>query len=207
MRQALSPLVVSKHYHCSDNLHNTLSISNFHLFAMRPIRLGSAMLLAICSLWSTSASASTGEFEITGMEIDSPFQADPKSISNSTVSFIFNDLNTPKSWPASCYLTWAVGLNPPSRYARGACSDIGVNAWFPKGTYKGVADFQVEISHTYQDDSIGLPPYNIRTLYGLLNLTYVEAEETSGYKCDMARASCHSEPDTILIAKILRAAA
>ena len=68
-----------------------------------------------------------------------------------SATVVFSDQNTPKSEPASCYLTWAVGLSPPSNYVRGACSDASVNAWFPSGTYNGVEDFQLEIAHTYLD--------------------------------------------------------
>lgn len=47
---------------------------------------GNVMLLVILSLFSFLVSAFTGEFEIAGLEIDSPFQADPKSISNTSFS-------------------------------------------------------------------------------------------------------------------------
>jgi hypothetical protein len=49
-------------------------------------RNSSIMLLFVLSLLSFSVSAFSGEFEITGLEVDSPFQADPTSTSNSTVS-------------------------------------------------------------------------------------------------------------------------
>ena len=54
--------------------------------AMGWIRLTSAVLLVVCSRLSATAPSFSGEFEITGLEIDSPFEADPKSISNTTVS-------------------------------------------------------------------------------------------------------------------------
>jgi hypothetical protein len=66
---------------------------------------------------------------------------------------VFNDQNTPKANPASCYLTWAVGLDPPPKATRGSCSDESVSVWLPSGTYNGVANCQLEISHTYQDDT------------------------------------------------------
>lgn len=50
------------------------------------LRFGSATVLFILSLLSSSASAFSGEFEISGLEIDAPFQADPKSSENTTVS-------------------------------------------------------------------------------------------------------------------------
>lgn len=50
------------------------------------IRFASATVLFMLSLLSWSASAFSGEFEISGLEIDAPFQADPKSIENTTVS-------------------------------------------------------------------------------------------------------------------------
>ncbi|ERF72588.1 hypothetical protein EPUS_02870 [Endocarpon pusillum Z07020] len=172
---------------------------------MELIRFGSATVLFILSLLSSSASAFSGEFEISGLEIDAPFQADPKSTKNTTVSFVFNDQNTPKASPASCSLTWAVGLSPPSQSLPGVCSDRYVRAWLPSGTYNGVADFQIEITHTYEDNTIGDPPYNINTLFGFLNLTSGDAGEMSNYTCDMARANCRSVPETIMIAKVLYA--
>ncbi|KAF7510966.1 hypothetical protein GJ744_005512 [Endocarpon pusillum] len=154
---------------------------------------------------NSSASAFSGEFEISGLEIDAPFQADPKSTENTTVSFVFNDQNTPKASPASCSLTWAVGLSPPSQALPGVCSDRSVRAWLPSGTYNGVADFQIEVAHTYEDNTLGDPPYNINTLFGFLSLTSGDAGEMSNYTCDMTRANCRSVPETILIAKVLYA--
>ncbi len=53
---------------------------------MELIRFATATVLFMVSLLSLSASAFSGEFEISGLEIDAPFQADPKSIENTTVS-------------------------------------------------------------------------------------------------------------------------
>ena len=53
---------------------------------MELIRFATAAVLFTVSLLSLSASAFSGEFEISGLEVDAPFQADPKSIENSTVS-------------------------------------------------------------------------------------------------------------------------
>lgn len=53
---------------------------------MELIRFASAMVVFMLSLLTLSASAFSGEFEISGLEIDAPYQADPKSIENTTVS-------------------------------------------------------------------------------------------------------------------------
>jgi hypothetical protein len=50
------------------------------------IKFGSVMLLVFFAVLTFSVSAFSGNFEITGLEVDSPFQADPKSITNTTVS-------------------------------------------------------------------------------------------------------------------------
>lgn len=53
---------------------------------MELFRFSSVILLVILSPLSFFASAFSGEFEISGLEIEAPFQADPISISNTTVS-------------------------------------------------------------------------------------------------------------------------
>lgn len=53
---------------------------------MEWIRLSGVLLLVVFSRLTVAAPSFSGEFEITGLEIDSPFEADPQSISNTTVS-------------------------------------------------------------------------------------------------------------------------
>lgn len=50
------------------------------------MRFDTVMLLAIFSLLSLCTSAVIGNFEISSFEIKSPFQADPESTDNTTVS-------------------------------------------------------------------------------------------------------------------------
>ena len=72
----------------------------------------------------------------------------------------FTDQNTPEYPSISCCASWAVGLSPPSDPTPGTCSDDQVHVSFPAGTYYGVENFQVQISHTYEDDRLvqGLKP-------------------------------------------------
>jgi hypothetical protein len=53
---------------------------------MEFITFYSVFLLAILSPLSFFASAFSGEFEISGLEVEAPFQADSKSVDNTTLS-------------------------------------------------------------------------------------------------------------------------
>jgi hypothetical protein len=53
---------------------------------MELIRIYSVILLAMLAPLSFYASAFSGEFEISELEVEAPFQADPKSIDNTTLS-------------------------------------------------------------------------------------------------------------------------
>jgi len=165
------------------------------------------MLLVALLALTTCSTAFSGNFEITDLCVDSPFQVNVTSTENSTVSFIFFDQNTPECEPVPCCATWAVGLPPPSIPAVGTCSNDSVHVSFPPGTYDGVASFSIQISHTYEDDSVGQYPYNVLSVFAGLNLTYGGNATTSNYVCDITRASCHSSYGSILIAEITTAIA
>lgn len=53
---------------------------------MEWVKFNVAILLSIFARLALTAPGFFGEFEVTGLEIYSPFQADPKSITNTTVS-------------------------------------------------------------------------------------------------------------------------
>lgn len=162
-----------------------------------------ASLLASLAMSTISvAGAFSGNFEISDLYVDSPFQVDANSTANSTVTckshsvsvisslysvsqrtspcssasylpafalqlhstdrqrfcpVIFFDENTPQVEPVSCCATWAAGIPPPAEPVPGTCSNNSIHVSFPSGTYNGVANLYVQISHTYEDDRLVRP--------------------------------------------------
>lgn len=66
----------------------------------------------------------------------------------------FCDQDTPEFPPVYCYTEWKVGLTPPNEVNPVRCEseNSGVSFWFPSGTYSGVANLTISLSHTYKDD-------------------------------------------------------
>lgn len=84
---------------------------------------------------------------------------------------------------------------------------VGDHPYVPGWHVSGLHSDTVQTFFANRISSIGDFPYNFNTLYGFLNLTDGTAGETSGYTCDMPQATCRSEPETIMIAKVLYATA
>ena len=79
----------------------------------------------------------------------------------------------------------------------------------PDARYSGAQDFEVELSHTYLDASLGEYPYNILTKFGGLNLSWPDVE---GYDCDGAEGDdgggpgrCWSETGVSFLAVVTKA--
>ena len=95
-----------------------------------------------------------------------PFQSNPHNTDNSTIDCInsgpaiaespslmscpvvlLHDPNTPNT-TVNCHLTWLPPLPPPS-FRNAACNDTSVQVYFRTGTWNGVGDFQISITHFF----------------------------------------------------------
>ncbi|ETN37942.1 uncharacterized protein HMPREF1541_07565 [Cyphellophora europaea CBS 101466] len=151
---------------------------------------------------AAAASQFLGDFLISNLVVDAPFQAYPNSTASSFVWFDFSDQDTLHVNPTRCIVEWAVGIT--SENGTATCANNTFTVQIPDTTYYGIQNFSIDLSHTYLDNTVGDPPYNVLTKLGGLNITFPEIEN---YKCDLSRGHCASVADASFLAVVTAAIA
>lgn len=121
---------------------------------------GSSLAAAV-----SSASNFSGNFVICNLIVDSPFQANPKSTAQSSIKCAYDlvaarsyadlcpvdlsDQDTPQVPGTKCDIHWDVGLTPSTAGTGSSCEDKTFQALIPDGSYHGVSNFMLNLSHTY----------------------------------------------------------
>lgn len=127
-----------------------------------------------------TATAFTGNFVISNIT------ASTSNTSNSftTVAFDFADQGTP-DFTAHCSAEWS-GATPST--GSHSCTNDTFTLKVLDENFKSVDDSIVTLSHTYYDNSVGDPPYNVLSKFANLTLN----ENTANYTCTDDKTSCHS---------------
>lgn len=137
--------------------------------------------------------ASVARFRVvaawSGNFVISNIEASASNTTNSTAStsfaFDFGDEGTPE-FSTHCSAEWAVNEKPPT--GSHPCNNDTFTLEVLGPAFNGLDDLVVSLSHTYYDDSVGNPPYNVLSKFGNLTLN----STTANYTCSDDGASCHS---------------
>ena len=148
------------------------------------------------------SAAFAGNFVITNLEATSLGQASTPSNINNSISFDFGDQDTPQVGTTNCSAHWSPDSTPST--GSQACANSTFTMKILDETYNGLDNFIIELSHTYYDNSVGDPPYNILSKFGNLTLTY---PGTTNYVCDSDNTACQSKENSTLIALVTSAVA
>ena len=145
------------------------------------------------------SAAFAGNFVITNLEATNH---GPASSINNSISFDFGDQDTPQVGTTNCSAHWSPDLAPST--GSHACANSTFTMKILDGTYDGLDDFIIGLSHTYYDNSVGDPPYNVLSKSGNLTLTY---PGTTNYVCGSDNTTCRSKENSTLIAVVTSAVA
>lgn len=117
--------------------------------------------------------------------------------------------------PVHCQVDWKAGVGPPDATQR-QCENSTTRVWFPKNTFYGVKNFQLQFAQTVIDTrfvaqspasirslmnrSIGpCPQYCYVTEYAAVNITY---PGTPNWGCDPKTAVCQQQINTTIKASV-----
>ena len=148
------------------------------------------------------SAAFAGNFVITNLEATALDQASSKANVNNSITFEFGDQDTPEVGTTKCSAQWS----PDSAPSTGGhdCTNNTFTMEVLDDTYKGLNNLIVSLSHTYYDNSVGDPPYNVLSKFGNLTLVY---PGTTNYVCGSDNTTCHSKENSTLIALVTSAVA
>ncbi|KAK5105549.1 hypothetical protein LTS08_001826 [Lithohypha guttulata] len=102
------------------------------------------------TLTATRSQAFKGNLLIKDLFISNPFEADPTSSYNATTSVIVIDEDHLDETPKRCQIEWKAGVSTPDS-AQHQCENNTLRVWFPKNTFRGVGNFQMQLAHTTID--------------------------------------------------------
>lgn len=117
------------------------------------------------TLTAARSQAFKGNLLVKDLFISNPFEADPTSSYNATlsgmltVSQVFLDANSEvividedhlDETPKRCQIQWKAGVSTPDS-AQHQCENNTLRVWFPKNTFRGVGNFQLQLAHTTID--------------------------------------------------------